>query len=94
MTMVMQLLSTIATAVLALIIPLYLVLEINSLFLDLAYGAASLILLLDFVKIYLEFRKSEMDSSALNMADPNKEMLFLLVDFIGAIPFILFGTSR
>lgn len=92
-SLTLQILSSIATAILAFIIPLRLVLDFNSDLLTVGYWAASLILIFDFFNNVLEYRKHKSNSYDSKVLDQNHDLFFLSIDFIGAIPFVFFGTS-
>lgn len=90
----LQILSSLSTAVLAFIIPLNLVLDIihSDVFVTL-YISVSVILLADFITNLYEYTQRRNGIDTLSILAEEHNPFFLTVDFIGSIPFGLFISS-
>jgi len=93
LTFILHSLSSFATAIIAFIIPLKLVIDFNSIIITIIYFGATFILFIDFINNILEYQQQRTKPESAEVLEHKHSLFLLSVDFLGAVPFgiILFS---
>ncbi len=86
-TLILNIFSSLATAVIAFILPLKLVLNIETEIVSTSYLLITIILMADFVNNVNEYKRRKKDPSSQEILNQKHNPFLLAIDFLGAIPF-------
>jgi len=90
LNLILHILSSFATAVIAFILPLKLVLEIKTEIVSIIYFSVTIILIADLLNNVNEYKQRKKDPSSHKILDQKHNPFLLTIDFLGAIPFGIF----
>ena len=91
--LILDVTSSIATALIAILLPLEMVLPIKTQYIIYIYSVTSLILFLDFIRNVQSYRERQNSDEAHGVFQKHHSIPYLAVDFIGALPLGLFSFS-
>lgn len=89
----LHVLSSLSTAFIAFILPLQLVLPVNHKWVIYIYSGTSVVLLLDFINNLLHYNEKKKLNPPADIFGNADNPFYLIIDFIGAIPFGLLAIS-
>ncbi len=92
-TLVLNILSSLSMAFIAFILPLQLVIPVNHAWVIYIYSGTSLVLAMDFINNLLRYRERHEATTNRDIFRNPHTPAFLIIDFIGAIPFGLLAIS-
>ncbi len=91
--MILDVASSIATAIIAILLPLEMVIEINRNYVIYIYSITSLILILDFIRNLQSYREQKEEDEPSDVFRKHHTPAYLAIDLVGALPFGLLSFS-
>ncbi|HED10566.1 MAG TPA: cyclic nucleotide-binding domain-containing protein [Caldithrix abyssi] len=91
--MILDVASSIATAIIAILLPLEMVIKINPNHVLYIYSVTSLILALDFIRNLQSYKQQKAEDEPSHVFQKHHTPAYLAVDLLGTLPFGLFSFS-